>query len=50
MLNSNCFTSSMTNVITTNTSDLEKLVIQTNNIPQLKTVSLSTNTIKVEVK
>lgn len=50
MLTGDCFVRSMTNVITTNTSDLEKPVIPTNNIPLLKTENVSTNTIKVEVE
>lgn len=50
MLTCNCFIRSTTNVITTNTSYLEKLAIALNSIPQLQTVNISTNTIKMEVK
>lgn len=50
MLTCNCFIRSTTNVITTNTSYLEKLVIATNGIPQLQTVNVSINTIKMEVE
>lgn len=50
MLTSDCFIRSRTNVITTNTSDFEKLVTPANNIPRLQTVNISTNTIKVEVE
>lgn len=37
-------------MITTNTSNLEKLAIKTNTTPQLQTLAISTNTIKVQVE